>query len=97
MKEFNLFKAQKRGSAMVNAAIAVVVLLILISALAPTALVGLFNSTAFTCPNGILNATGCFEGGTLVGLTGVPGWIPLALGSLGAVAFIYIIWRAASS
>lgn len=59
----------------VTAAIGVVVLLILVSALAPTALVGLFNATAFT---------------------GVPAWVSAALGALGAIAFVYIIWRAAS-
>lgn len=75
-KKFNLLMNQKKGSAAVNAAIGVVVLLIIISAMAPTALVGLFNATAFS---------------------GVPGWVPIALGSLGAVAFVYIIWRAASS
>jgi len=66
----------KRGAtAAVTTAIGVVVLLILISALAPTALVGLFNATAFT---------------------GVPAWVTTALGALGAIAFVYIIWRAAS-
>lgn len=74
-KKFNLLMMQKKGAGAVNVAIGVVVLLILISAMAPTALVGLFNSTAFE---------------------GVPGWVPVALGSLGAIAFVYIIWRAAS-
>lgn len=55
--------------------IGVVVLLILVAVLAPQALVGLFNTTAFE---------------------GVPAWVPTTLGALGAVAFIYIIWRAAS-
>lgn len=75
-KKFKLSELQKRGSSTaVNTAIGVVVLLILIAAMAPTALVGLFNATAFS---------------------GVPAWVPVALGSLGAVAFVYIIWKAAS-
>lgn len=69
-----LKRNNKRGAAQVKAAIGVVVLLILISALAPTALVGLFNATAFS---------------------GVPAWVTTALGALGAIAFVYIIWRAA--
>lgn len=74
--------------------IGVVVLLILVSALAPTALVGLFNTTAFQCI-GISNATGCFtSGGIAQSQTGVPTWVVTALGSLGAIAFIYLIWRA---
>jgi hypothetical protein len=75
-RKFNLIEMQKRGAGtQVAAAIGVVVLLILVSALAPTALIGLFNTTAFS---------------------GVPAWVPTALGSLGAIAFIYIIWKSAS-
>lgn len=71
---FDLKAMQKKGAGgAVKTAIGVVVLLILISALAPTALVGLFNATAFE---------------------GVPAWVTVALGSLGAIAFVYIIWKA---
>lgn len=45
---FNLKSMQKKGASGVKALIGVVVLLILIAYLAPTALVGLFNATAFT-------------------------------------------------
>lgn len=70
----NIFNSKKGAGDGVKTAIGVVVLLILISALAPTALVGLFNATAFA---------------------GVPAWVSVALGSLGAIAFVYIIWRSA--
>ncbi len=73
---FNLIEMQKKGAGkQVEVAIGVVVLLIIVSALAPTALIGLFNTTAFV---------------------GVPAWVSVALGSLGAIAFVYIIWRAAA-
>jgi hypothetical protein len=48
---FNLFMAQKKGQAKGNSMdnlILVVIILILVAQLAPTALVGLFNATAFT-------------------------------------------------
>ena len=77
----------KRGAtAAVTTAIGVVVLLILISALAPTALVGLFNTSAFN-PS-LVNSS--------LTNTGVPAWIPVALGALGAIAFVYLIWRSFS-
>lgn len=79
-------KLQKRGSTGVNVAIGVVVLLILISALAPTALVGLFNKSLYC---GGYNCT--------ANPSPVPAWVPVALGSLGAIAFVFIIWKAASS
>jgi hypothetical protein len=85
-EKFDLLKMQKKGvGGGVTTAIAVVVLLILISAMAPTALVGLFNSTAFRCVGGNCSIP-----------TGVPAWVPPALGALGAIAFVYLIWRAAS-
>lgn len=87
----------KRGNVNVKVAIGVVVLLILISALAPTALVGLFNATAFRCPGGHINTTGCFVGDVATDLTGVPVWIVTALGALGAIAFIYVIYRSYNS
>ena len=62
-----------KSSRAIDALIGVVILLILVSYLAPTALKGLFNTTAFT---------------------GVPTWVPTVLGIMGAVAFIYLIWRA---
>jgi len=72
---FKLKNSQKGGKASVEVLIGVVILLILVAQLAPTALVGLFNATAFA---------------------GVPAWVPSTLGILGAVAFVYIIWRSAS-
>lgn len=71
-----MFEMNKKGASdKVGTMIGVVILLILIASLAPVALVGLFNTSAFS---------------------GVPVWVPTTLGALGAVAFIYIIWRSAS-
>jgi len=47
MEKFNLMKMQKKGEAKVNVLIGVVVLLILVGALAPTALNSLFNTSAY--------------------------------------------------
>jgi len=84
---FSIIPSDKKGeSKYVTIAIGTVVLLILISALAPTALVGLFNTSAFN-PS-LVNSS--------LTNTGVPAWIPVALGALGAIAFVYLIWRSFS-
>lgn len=84
----------KKGSSSnskIEMMIGVVVLLILVAVLAPQALSGLFDSDGrFSCVT--FNDTEGFEGECLVS-SGVPGWIAPTLGALGAVAFIYIIWR----
>lgn len=86
MKEFNLYSMQKKGASGVKALIGVVVLLILIAYLAPTVLVGLFNTSAFSY----------IGGNESLGLTGVPIWVPTVLGILGVVAFVYIMLDAAN-
>lgn len=78
---------QKKGASGIKALVGVVVLLILIAYLAPSALVGLFNSSNFIYIGGNASA----------GSTGVPTWIPSILGILGVVAFIYIMLDAAGS
>lgn len=74
--KFLKMKSRRGASDKVGTMIGVVILLILIGVLAPIALVGLFNSSAFV---------------------GVPAWVSSILGILGAIAFVYIIWRAAKS
>ena len=64
-----------KSSKAIDALIGVVILLILVAYLAPTALKGLFNTTQYN-------------------MTHVPTWVPTVLGIMGAVAFIYLIWRA---
>lgn len=90
-------KLNNRGNAQVKVMIGVVVLLVLVSALAPTALVGLFNTTAYQCPGGHINATGCFVGGVETALSGIPSWVIVALGSLGAIAVVFLIYKASNA
>lgn len=79
--EFNLYSMQKKGMADgVKALVGVVVLLLLIAYLAPTALSGLFNTTAFSYVNGNLSVS-----------SGVPLWVPTVLGIIGVVGIIYVI------
>lgn len=73
---FDLSALQKKGAskAMVGGIIGLVIALILVANTAPTALVGLFNTTAFT---------------------GVPTWVTTVLGTMGALAFVLILWKVA--
>lgn len=70
--------------AKIKVLIGLVVALILIANLGPTALSGLFNSTAFQC-----------VGGNCSVQTGVPAWAVTVLGILGVVAFIFLILKIA--
>jgi len=95
MKEvFDLLKSQKGGKVSVEYMIGLVILLILVAQLGPTALSGLFNSSAFECVSGVYNSTTNLTCTGTGATTGVPLWIPATLGILGAVALIYFIWKA---
>jgi len=83
MEKFNLLKMQKKGEAKVNVLIGVVVLLILVASLAPVALNGLYNTSAY-----------CGGANCTANPSSVPAWVITTLGIMGAVAFIYIIWNA---
>lgn len=84
---------KKGQTARVEYMIGVVILLILVASLAPVALSGLFNQNingSLTCH--VFNDTS----GTCLQTTNVPSWVVASLGVLGAVAFVYIIWRSAN-
>lgn len=85
MEKFDLNSLQRKGAskAIVGSIIGLVISLILIANTAPSALVGLFNTSAFTT-----NGTAGFS-------TGVPAWVPTVLGVIGALAFVLFMWKIA--
>lgn len=83
--------ADKRGkSDKFDMVMGVIILLIFIGAVAPQALSSLFNTTAFSgCA--VANSSNLSQ--CLTTIT-VPVWVVTTLGIVGAVAIIYLIWRA---
>ncbi len=77
--KFNLTLAQKKGEGKMNNLILVVVILILVAQLAPTALIPFWNTS----------------GGVNSSWYGVPAWVPTTLGLLAVIAFLFIVWKAA--
>lgn len=79
----------KRGSSEhIEKAVLLVVVLVLIAFLSPVALTALFNSTAFTCANGY-NSTGNYCNNNQT--TGVGGWVPNVMGTIGVVAIVLVL------
>lgn len=76
----------KRGAmTSLEKGIGIIVIILLVANLAPIALSPLFQTQNLTI--------GANASGTYNVPTGVPAWVPIVLGILGVVGFIFFMWR----
>lgn len=84
MERFNIKPIGKKGASSMNveSVVLLVLFLILVGSLASTAIVPLFNTTAFQC-----------VAGNCSNQTGVPLWVVTSLGILGVIALVLVVYR----